>query len=113
MPGCWNTRAGFSGWKTHVERHSRHPNSIEPRTERALSEVLTVLPDQPEVAAADGGSDVIVAPDDGEVLDEGDDEECACDELPDGPPCFECYRDGVSVVLQALTCEFIISSPCG
>jgi len=151
--------------------------SIEPRTERALSEVLTVLPDQPEVAgapemflvvsesgseytvdrrdgsctcpdalhrgarckhlrrvafatgerpvpvgvddvdpslgehtaanprpvASDGGTEMIVAGDDGEILDEpegesesDDGEDCACDELPEGVPCWPCYRDGAT-----------------
>jgi hypothetical protein len=53
----------------------------------------------PRVAAADGGEGIVVAGDDGEILDEsddGDDTECACDELPDGVPCWPCYRDGAA-----------------
>jgi hypothetical protein len=152
-----------------MSNETTHGNeSIEPRTERALSEVLTVLPDQPEVAgapemylvvsesgseytvdrrdgsctcpdalhrgarckhlrrvafatgerplpvgvdgvdpslgehtntsprvvAADGG--ILEAPDDGVILDEDDGEDCACSELPDGVPCWPCYRDGAA-----------------
>ena len=53
----------------------------------------------PRVAAADGGEGIVVADDDSEILDEnndGDDTECACDELPDGVPCWPCYRDGAA-----------------
>ena len=51
----------------------------------------------PRVAAADGGEGIVVADDDGEILDESDDDtECACDELPDGVPCWPCYRDGAA-----------------
>ena len=53
----------------------------------------------PRVAAADGGEGIVVAGDDGEILDENDDDddtECACDGLPDGVPCWPCYRDGAA-----------------
>jgi hypothetical protein len=45
-----------------------------------------------------GESGIIVAGDDGEILDESDDDgdDCACDELPEGVPCWPCYRDGAT-----------------
>jgi hypothetical protein len=153
-----------------MSANETHGNeSIEPRTERALTECMTVLPDggdvftvvgehggtyavdrregrctcpdhqhrrarckhlrrvafataarpvpagvdvdphlaehtdaSPQVVATDGGSDggIIVAGDDGEVLDDSDDSDdvdgCACDELPEGVPCWPCYRDGAT-----------------
>jgi hypothetical protein len=148
---------------SNTERDTQ--DSIEPRTERALTECMTVLPDggdvftvvgenggtyavnrregrctcpdhqhrnarckhirrtvyatgarpvpagvdgvdrhlgehtgaTPEVAATDGGDGIFVAGDDGEVLDdESDGEDCACDELPEGVPCWPCYRDGAT-----------------
>jgi len=45
-------------------------------------------------AAADGG--IIKAPDDGVVLDDEPDDECACGDLPDGVPCFDCFQDGAA-----------------
>ena len=46
-----------------------------------------------------GESGIIVAGDDGEVLDDESDDDgdtCACDGLPEGVPCWSCYRDGVA-----------------
>jgi hypothetical protein len=40
---------------------------------------------------------IIVAGDDGEVLEEGDDgDTCDCDELPESVPCWPSYRDGAT-----------------
>lgn len=66
---------------------TRHSASTRPRTRAPV--------------ASDGGSELIVAGDDGEVLEEGESESddgdtCACDELPEGVPCWPCYQDGAT-----------------
>lgn len=45
-----------------------------------------------QFATADGG--IIEAPDDGVVLDDEPDDECACEGLPDDVPCADCYIAG-------------------
>jgi hypothetical protein len=45
-------------------------------------------------AAADGG--IIEAPDDGVVLEDEPDDECACGDLPEGVPCHDCFQDGAA-----------------
>lgn len=70
---------------------------LETRDVRALRECMSALPD--------GDDGIIVAGDDGQVLegssdestgDESDPAECACDGLPEGIPCWPCYRDGAT-----------------
>jgi len=61
--------------------HTDGNESIEPETEQARLA---------------GESGIIVAGDDGEILDERDGEDCACDELPEGVPCWPCYRNGAT-----------------
>jgi hypothetical protein len=50
------------------------------------------------VAVTDGGSDVIDAGDEGEILTETDPdgrpEDCGCWNTEQELPCFPCYRDG-------------------
>jgi len=95
---------------------------LEPRDARALTEVMTVLPEggdlytvvgengggAPERVAADGGTEIVVAGDEGELLeaddvddganadDDGRPDECNCGEWNDGLrlSCWPCYREG-------------------
>jgi hypothetical protein len=52
----------------------------------------------PTVAVTDGGSEIIDAGDDGEILDGSDDDgrpdDCGCWNTEQELPCFPCYREG-------------------
>jgi predicted nucleic acid-binding Zn finger protein len=73
-------------------------------TEAVDAQLGTHVNGEPERVAADGGTKIVIAGDEGEVLEDDVDEDGRPDECNCGdwnadtePPCWPCYRDGFDV----------------